>query len=238
MKTRSQVAELLTRKQLLDTHTGADAPYRDRLRELKTWQAERLSRTYADLHADPQYQQAVEFFLHDVYGPQEFVQRDRDLARAWRYLNRALPRAAFDSLARAIELQVLTAELDLALIGVLPAGPICAQTYEAAYRSVNRRSARAHQIDLVVAIGQDLSRLVRRPWVALALRAAHTPAHAAGLGTLQDFLERGFAAFRQMNDPQRLLQAVRERETRLMDTLLNERPPRPSGAPSAKRSDD
>ena len=238
MKTRTEVAELLARKQLLDTHAHADAPYNDRVRELRAWQAERLSRTYADLHADPHYTQAVEFFLRDVYGPEEFAPRDRDLARAWHYLNRALPRAAFDLLARAIELHVLTAELDLALIDALPAGPVSAQTYETAYCTVNRRGARAHQIDLVVAIGQDLSRLVRRPWVALALRAAHSPAHAAGLGALQDFLERGFAAFRQMSDPQRLLQAVRERETRLMDAFLNPRPLTPAEARAAKGSDD
>jgi len=234
MRAQTRIAELLARKQLLDTRAQADATYSARLRELKTWQAERLSQTYADLHADPHYTQAVDFFLRDVYGPQEFAHRDRDLARAWRYLNRALPRAAFDLLTRAIELHVLTAELDLALTDVLPAGPVSAQTYETAYRTLNRRGARAHQIDLVVAIGQDLSRLVRRPWVALALRAAHTPAHAAGLGTLQDFLERGFAAFRQMSDPQRLLQAVRDRETRLMDAFLNQRPLAPGEASAAE----
>lgn len=238
MKTRTEVAELLARKQLLDTHAHADVRRNERLRELRAWQAKRLSRTYADLHADPHYTQAVEFFLRDVYGPQEFAQRDRDLARAWHYLNRALPRAAFDLLARAIELHVLTAELDQALIDALPAGRLSPQTYELAYRTVNQRGARAHQVDLVVAIGQDLSRLVRRPWVALALRAAHSPAHAAGLGALQDFLERGFAAFRQMNDPQCLLQAVRERETRLMDGLLNPRPLTASAAPAARSSND
>lgn len=230
MKPRTRVAELLARKQLLDSRAQEEAAYRDRLRELRAWQAERLSHTYADLHADPHYARAVEFFLGDVYGAQEFASRDRDLSRAWRYLNRALPRTAFDLLARAVELQVLTTELDLAMVDALPAGPLTAQTYETAYRAVGRRGARAHQIDLVVALGQDLARLVRRPWVAFALRAAHAPAHAAGFGTLQNFLERGFAAFREMNDPQRLLQAIRERESRLLDALLTQRSPRPSEA--------
>lgn len=230
MKSGTRVADLLARRQLLDTWAAAHS---DRLRELRAWQAERLSRTYADLHAELHCRRAVEFFLRDVYGPQEFTNRARDLNRTWRYLNRALPHAAFDLLARAIELDVLTTELDLELIDTLLEGPITAQTYETAYRAVSRRGARVHQIDLVVAIGQDLSRLVRRPWVALALRAAHTPAHAAGLGALQDFLERGFAAFREMSDPQRLLQAVRERETRLMDALLNQHPLRSSEAYAA-----
>lgn len=236
MNSRTRVADLLARKQSLDLRAQAEEVRGRRLRDLRAWQTERLARTYADLQADRHYSRAVEFFLRDVYGPQEFTNRDRDLARAWQYLNRALPRAAFDSLARAIELQVLATELDLQLTDALAEGPITTQTYESAYRTVGRRGARVRQVDLVVAIGQDLCRLVRRPWVRLALRAAHGPAHAAGLGTLQDFLERGFAAFREMSDPQRLLQAVRERETRLMDTLLDPQRTPPTEAPAAGES--
>ncbi len=236
MKRRSRVADLLARKQALDTRAQEERAFGNRLRELRAWQAERLSRTYGDLHADPHFTRAVEFFLHDVYGPQDFTNRDRDMARAWGYLNRALPQAAVDLLARAIELQVLTTQLDLELIDVLPEGPLTAQTYEAAYRAVGRRAARGRQIDLVVSVGQDLDRLVHRPWIAVALRAAHAPAHAAGFGALQDFLERGFAAFREMSDPQRLLQAIRDRETRLMEALLKQRPLDPNDACAARES--
>jgi len=57
------------------------------------------------------------------------------------------------------------------------------------------------QVDLVLLIGADLSRLVRNFWIELALRAAHLPAHVAGFGVLQDFLERGFTAFRKLRNP-------------------------------------
>jgi len=62
--------------------------------------------------------------------------------------------------------------------------------------------------------------VVRHAWVGFALRAARAPAHAAGFGALQDFLERGFAAFRSMKDAGRMLDAIRERETRLCTALL------------------
>jgi hypothetical protein len=61
---------------------------------------------------------------------------------------------------------------------------------------------------------------VRTPLVGIALRAAHGPAHLAGFGVLQDFLERGYAAFRKLPAPARLLTAIEERETHLMQILL------------------
>lgn len=239
MKPETPIEDLLARKQLLETRVHAETGLENRLRELRTWQAARLSRTYADLHADPQFTRAVEFFLSDLYGPQDFTSRDRDLTRAWSYLKRTLPEAALDSLARAIELQVLTIELDLELVTALPAGPITQQTYEIAYRTAGKRGARVRQIDLIIASGEALNRIVRHAWIGLALRAAHTPAHAAGFGALQDFLERGFTAFREMNDAQRLLRAIRDRETRLMDAILSasDRPVRATDAP-VERADD
>jgi hypothetical protein len=48
----------------------------------------------------------------------------------------------------------------------------------------------------------------------------HFPAHAAGFGALQDFLERGFAAFERRGGAERFLQAVRDRELALMQALL------------------
>ena len=239
MKPETPIEDLLARKKLLETRVHAEAVLDNRLRELRTWQAARLSRTYADLHADPQFRRAVDFFLSDLYGPQEFTSRDRDLTRAWSYLKSTLPQAALDSLTGAIELQVLTIELDLQMVAALPEGPVTQQTYESAYRAMGRRDARARQIDLIVAIGETLNRVVRHAWIGLALRAAHTPAHAAGFGALQDFLERGFAAFREMNDAQRLLRAVRDRETQLMDAILgsSHHPVGPTAVAAEKAND-
>jgi hypothetical protein len=71
-------------------------------------------------------------------------------------------------------------------------------------------------------MGRELERMVRAPGIGLVLRLTHIPANVAGFGMLQDFLERGFAAFRDVRDLKRLLDAVRERETQFMDTLLRD----------------
>jgi hypothetical protein len=191
-----------------------------RLRDLRAWQAARLARTYADLRRDPGAGNALSFFLSDMYGPQDLTRRDQDVARAWRLLRRALPPRMLEILSMAMELDVLSTELDLEMAERLRPGPLTAEAYAQAYRTVGRSEERQRQIRLVVEIGRALARAVRTSWVGLALRAAHGPAHVAGFGVLQDFLERGFAAFQRLPDPTELLTTIERREMRLMQTLL------------------
>jgi hypothetical protein len=214
---------LLARKTVLAAEHSHTPEFASRLRNLRAWQAGRLARTYRDLSRDPRYAAAIEFFLSDVYGPQDFTARDRELARAWRLFKRSLPAAALETLANAIELEVLTTELDHAMVAVLPPRGLDETEYARAYRQVARRDARERQIDLVVGIGGSLRRLVRRRWIGIALRAAHGPARAAGFGALQDFLERGYRAFTGLADAGTLLVTIRRRETGLMEALLSNR---------------
>jgi hypothetical protein len=220
---RTEVVEgldqLLERKKEL-AHRAAAAPVAGRLQELRTWQAMRLDQTYADLRRDPPAEEVLAFFLSDLYGPQDLTRRDRDVARAWRMLKRALPAYLLEILYMAMELDVLSAELDLEMAERLLPGAVNEKAYADAYRAVGRPEARRRQIALVVEIGKVLARAVRTPLVGLALRAAHAPAHLAGLGVLQDFLERGFAAFRGLSQPSSLLTLIARRETRLMKTWL------------------
>jgi hypothetical protein len=221
MPTVRDLDQLLARKRALDARTAAASELSARVQELRAWQAARLARTYDDLSADARYTRAIEFFLTDLYGPLDLGSRDRQFSRAWRYLKRTLPGPALASLEQALELEVLSAELDHAMVAALPTGPVTGAGYASAYRQVGRREARERQIALVVAIGRDLNRIVKHAWIGAALRAAHVPAHAAGFGVLQDFLERGFAAFRNMSDAGPLLGSIRERETQLMEGLFS-----------------
>jgi hypothetical protein len=215
--------ELLKGKQALEASAPRSPEFANRLRELQAWQAERLARTYADLRADPRYARTIEFFLSDIYAAHDFTRRDRDLARAATQLRHALPQALLDILREALELDLLTAELDQAMVGRFSAPPT-ESSYAVAYRAVGRRNDRQRQIDLLCGIGIALDAVVRRRWLGLALRAAHVPAHVAGLGVLQDFLERGWGAFRALPAADHLLADVQTRETALMDALLEGRP--------------
>jgi len=213
--------DLFTTKRRLDADANATPERARQLAGFKAWQSARLARTYEDLRRDPRCKAAVEFFLSDLYGPQSFARRDADFERAWDRLKRGLPERALEALGHALELQVLSARLDQAMVGWLAGTALNEISYANAYRAVGRADARQRQIDLVVNIGSDLARLVEFPLIGLALRAAHLPAHLAGFGALQDFLEKGFSAFRHLQDARVLLEAIRTRETALMHALFS-----------------
>ena len=55
--------------------------------------------------------------------------------------------------------------------------------------------------------------MVGKPLIRAALTMMRKPARLAGLAALQDFLERGFAAFAQMRGAGEFLATIRQRET-------------------------
>lgn len=214
------IEKALSRAHLCHERCLVDPALMSRLRALRSWQAQRLAFTYQDLHRDPGYRPALEFFLTDLYGSEEYTARDQEFARAWPLLRRLMPASVLEMLASVLQLHALTLELDTTMAGILPTAELTSVSYLTAYRAIGTAPRRAEQLDLIIGIGEALARLVQRPWVSLALLAAHSPAHAAGFGGLQSFLERGYEAFGSLSHPRVLLQAIRERETRLMAALF------------------
>src|SRR5208337_2118519 len=70
--------------------------------------------------------------------------------------------------------------------------------YGDAYRRVGRAKDRERQIDLIALLGGALDALTHMRFIGIALKMMRTPAQLAGLGELQAFLERGYAAFGAM----------------------------------------
>ena len=190
------------------------------MRDLRVWQGRRLAQTYDDLRGDPRYAPAIAFFLYDLYGLVDSGPRDRQLARASPLLRHSLPGTARAVLERAIELDVLSAELDHAMVARISSGSLGGAGYAVAYRLVGRREARERQIELVLSVGADLDRIVRHAWIGSALYLWQAPARAIGFGVLHDFLDRGFDAFRNIADARTFLQTIREREVQLMEQLF------------------
>jgi hypothetical protein len=198
----------------------ADRPeLRQRLEELRAWQAERLLRTHADLNSSARYRRAVGFFFGELYGGKDPRSRDRDLQKVQRIMERLLPAEALQALTHAIELEILTQELDAAMVRALPEGPITERSYRFAYRRAGSRADRERQIALLHEVGMFLDHVVRKPLTRALVRFARGPAHAAGVGTLQEFLERGLDAFESMHGAREFLDRVRERETQALETL-------------------
>ena len=199
----------------------ADSPSsRARLAELQKWQSRRLLRSHADLRASPRYRAAVEFFFNELYSGGDPRARDRDLQRVHHVMERLLPGEALRALMLAIELEIISQELDADVVSGLPAGPITVASYAEGYRSAGRRPDRERQIELLGLIGGYLDHVVHKPIVRALVRLARGPAHAAGFGSLQEFLERGLDAFEAMHGAGEFLSTIRERELRAMQRVF------------------
>jgi hypothetical protein len=219
-QTVQDVEQLLDRRQRLEQQEVTAADFMTRLRALRRWQAARLARTYADLRRDPGHALAAGFFLRDLYGAHDFGTRDRQLAHAWRFFRRWLPESALQALRHALDLDVLTRELDHAVAAQLPDATLTESVYARAYRAVGRRDARERQIELILATGNDLRSAMRHRSIGLLLKASRAPAHVAGLDHLQAFLERGYRALRALPSAEEFLATIRARETALMEQWL------------------
>ncbi len=202
------LATHLKRLKKLRGEGAADVP---RVDEVKRWQSRRLERTYADLAAQPRYRAATAFFLEEVYGEKDFSARDEEMLRVVPVMSRILPASAVQTAALAVELEALTEDLDRRGGRKLAPGAIDEAGYAARLQRASApREERGHQVELVRELGERLDVLVRKPFVGQALKLMGKPARLAGLGDLQDFLERGFAAFRELRGARDFLDAFRD----------------------------
>ncbi len=217
----SELIRQLERARALHAERAAAPQLAAALDRLAAWQSKRLRATYADLAREPRYAQAIAFFQSDLYGPGDFSRRDADLARVVPLMARVLPAGVIATVSRAMELSTLAHELDRALLSRLPPrAPLSVATYCAAFRVPAERAGRERQIALIVAVGRALDRYVGKAVVRAALAAMRRPARMAGLGALQGFLERGFAAFRRIGGANEFLATVETRETALLNAIF------------------
>ena len=195
---------------------------------LRAWQSQRLARTYADFLADKRYAPACRFFLDDIYAPKDFTQRNTDIIRIHDFMMRFIPARALKTLTLAIELNNFTEALDEKLLQALLAlgitDSISEEQYAEAYRMCDNYDDRVRQIDMIVAIGRDLEKLVRHRVIGWTLRLARGPAYRAGWNELQDFLEHGYNAFHHMGKADKFLNAIHDRELKILNNIYNGRP--------------
>jgi hypothetical protein len=200
-----------------------DPALAERTLRIKRFQHERFRRSYADLLARPDLRTAATFFLDELYGPRDFSARDAQFERIVPALVRMLPAEIMGTVRQLSELHALSERLDHRMSKCFGDGvEVDRWTYRAAWQATGEPAARRTQIDLMMAIGQALSRYTRSPWLRSVLRMMRGPAGLAGLAALQQFLERGFDTFRGLPDPQGFLDTIARREAAIADWLFEE----------------
>ena len=201
-----------------------DAGLGQRVEQVKHFQQARFERTYADLLAQPAYAAVTRFFLDELYGPHDFTARDAQFARIVPALERLFAAEIIGTVGLLGELHALSERLDSRMAEAIEPGPLDAQAYAQAWRTVGEPALRNRQVDLSLQVGAALKRYTRNPLLRHTLRMMRAPAQAAGLGALQRFLEAGFDTFRGLRDPEAFLDTLGRRENALAAALFEGRP--------------
>jgi hypothetical protein len=194
---------------------------------LQQWQRARLAQSFADLNAMEGYRPAVEFFLTEIYGGLDFRERDQDIGKVMPVMIHFLPDKALKTMSEAFELQAISLEHDMEMAWYMEAQGIPEpdmERYGEIYRACSDRAGRERQILLIRKLGYDLDKLVRRPLVNYLVRLLRGPAHAAGFGALQEFLEAGLGSFRALEDSTWFVETIYEREWAAMERLFAAEP--------------
>lgn len=187
---------------------------------LKAYQQARFARTHAGLLAHPRYGRAANFFLNELYGPQDFTQRDAQFSRIVPALVHLFPADTVATVESLAAVHALSERLDTSMAIHLHGQAPTRAGYVRAWQATGEAADRARQIELVMSIGQALDRHTRSFVLRASLKAMRAPARAAGLGTLQAFLESGFDAFVAMGGAKDFLTSIQARETALAQRLF------------------
>jgi len=185
------------------------------------WQLEYLLPFFADLYEQPGYAEAIDFTMSDLAGV-GISSRDRDLERVAPAITHVLPSGALKTIASAAEMNARVLKTNIAICRALLVGDelpdfITEAHYCIACRTASSLEELVELVHLITGLGRTLKSLVRAPMIGMTLRAMRAPAHAAGFGALQDFLERGYSTFKQIPDIDLFLSEI---ENRMVEVFI------------------
>ena len=231
MQSKDQITEALQHVTELRRAAQGNPALLNALSDVKQLQSRRFAGTYSDLLTQVPYQAAALFFLAELYGDKDYSQRDEQFSRITAGIEHFFSAPLMTAAVSLAELHSLTESLDMAMARQWLEEPNTdeAARYVRAWRRVNRRPDRLHQLKQVMELGRVLERITRTPGLKPVLRMMRGPALLAGLNDLQRFLELGFTAFHAMaQSPEGaafFLNAIESRETSMMTMLFDTDPP-------------
>lgn len=230
--TGSQIRACVAQVEALRQESIAHPAIGEAVGEVKRFQARRFAGTYSDLLASGMYAPAARFFLEELYSDKDYAERDAQFARIAGAVEKFFPADVAQTAVALARLHALTESLDHAMarewVAAPPATGQEAAAYVRAWRAVGRREDREMQLQSVLAIGDEMARLTRLPGLRLMLRMMRGPASAAGLSSLQRFLESGFDTFSAMakrpRGAENFLATIAGRERELIAGLFDADP--------------
>lgn len=229
---RQSIADVIALRQ----SRSQDAALAQAVITIKALQTKRFSGSYQDLLVSPAFGPAARFFLDELYSGAGHSGREQQFGAIAGTLQTVFPDNVVKTAVALATLHVRTERLDHAMAQAwlqTDASQTDALRYVQAWKAVGQMAERQAQVNSVVAMGNDLSRLTRLPGLGLMLRMMRGPASAAGLSELQRFFESGFEIFsrlsRQTGAVDKFLADIAQRETE-WNTQLEQQPAEESAA--------
>ena len=187
------------------------------------WQLDYLLPYFGDLYALEGYAEAIDFTMSDLAGI-GISNRDHDLERAAPAITTMLPLGALRTIASAAEMNARVLEINIAICRRLAVDDelpdeITEHDYCMACREAASLEKCVTLVQLITGLGTKLKSLVNIPVLGVTLRAMRAPAHAAGFGALQEFLENGYRTFKQIPDIDHFLSEIENRMTRIFERI-------------------
>lgn len=189
-----------------------DARLRKSYERFTDWQLAYILPLFGDLHTRDGYAEAIDFTMSDLAGI-GISNRDRELERAAPAITTILPLRALTTVADTAEVNARVLEINIAIWRRLMAETdlsteITEYSYCVACREASSFGECLNLVHKITALGKTLKSLVEVPMIGYTLRAMKAPAHAAGFGALQEFLEKGFFTFREIPDVDHFLAEI------------------------------
>lgn len=187
------------------------------------WQLQYLLPFFEDMYVQSGYAAALDFTMSDLAGV-GISSRDRDLERAAPAITRMLPLRALQTIASAAEMNARVLKINIAICrqllvdNQLPAD-ITERDYCVACRGASSFPEIAELVHLVTGLGKSLKSLIKVPMIGITLRAMRAPAHAAGFGALQEFLEKGYTTFREIPNIDHFLSEIEGRMISIFERI-------------------
>lgn len=187
------------------------------------WQLDHLLPFFSDLYELDGYADAIEFTMNDLAGI-NISNRDHDLERAAPAITRMLPLTALKTIASAAEMNARVLKSNIAICRALLVGNVLPDRitevdYCIACRKASSLEELVELVHAITGLGRTLKSLVQVPVIGITLRAMRAPAHAAGFGALQEFLEKGYFTFKQIPDIDHFLNEIEIRMVAIFERI-------------------
>ncbi|MGO2623230.1 MULTISPECIES: FFLEELY motif protein [unclassified Psychrobacter] len=195
-----------------------------KLKDVQSWQQQRLKKTHSDLFEQPKNQLMADYFLTQLYGGDEFKilaeQLERILPKAQK-LERLAKESALEAGSMGIHAAILAIELDLHLAQWLLSEnlPVNEDNMLAAYRAVDEAEERRVQISNLKEVCYRTDKHLNSFMLKKAFALAKGTAYRYKFQPLYDFIDTGFKAMKPLKSVSDFIEPFCKRELIIIDQV-------------------